>query len=79
MNRYELCIKCTVRNCRRTPKMISRSKYRCFKRRKMKEGFSLLEIALENSPVDTLTVVHSLGGQVTETKKGFRIRWRKKE
>jgi hypothetical protein len=77
MNRYSLCTKCTVRNCRRTPKELKHGMYKCYKRRAMKDGWPLLEIALDTSPVDTLTLVHAHKGQVTESKKGYRIRWQK--
>jgi hypothetical protein len=75
MNRYALCERCTVRNCRKTPKAGPRQTYTCRKRRELSDGWPMLELALDSNPADTLTVVHKFGGKVNETKKGYRISW----
>ena len=72
MGVYSLCERCSIRNCRDTPTK-EKFGYKCIKRRVYRSSNSFLEVALENSPVDTMTLVHEHGLQITEGKKGFKI------
>ena len=70
MNPYKLCERCTARNCRREPKKKKYS-YVCYKRKPIKGGFPLLEMALTGSyPLDILELVYQYGFQVKDMGKG---------
>lgn len=69
MGLYDLCTRCTVRNCRRTPKADG-LKFKCYKRKPVQDGFKLLEMAMGTSPKHTLTLVYNFGYNVKEAKSG---------
>lgn len=76
MSAYKLCETCTIRNCRRRPTYVNQTVgYRCRKRVKIKGGFPFIESAMDNSPVETLAILHAAGRKVTafDPKKGYKI------
>lgn len=78
MSRYKICEDCTVRNCKRKPKKVKHG-YKCFKKVPIKGGWPMVESALDNTPGDTMRLLHSFGLQLTwSPKKGLRVTRRKK-
>ena len=74
MSRYDLCDRCTIRNCKRTPKAIKHGIYKCHKRRELKDGWPMLELLLDTSPAEVMELAHRYGRKVTEAKKGYRFK-----
>lgn len=69
MNIWRICDRCTMRNCRRTPKQ--RGVWsECYKRKPIQDGWSLLELAVGTSPAEVVDLAWRYGMRVKETNGG---------
>ena len=71
-----ICNECTKRNCHKEPKPIPKraGRFGCAHFMPVRGGFSFLSLILESSPKETLEILHAVGLQVTETKRGFQVK-----
>jgi len=69
-----ICNSCTRRKCHTTPVNTKQEgRMSCTKYVPVKGGWSMLELALDSSPHDTLILLHRFGMKAVETKKGYAI------
>lgn len=68
--KWKVCTNCTVRNCKKEPQEKTGGHY-CNKRRGYRGGFKLIDVAMDNNPIDVLLIAYNAGLKIKETKKGL--------
>jgi hypothetical protein len=67
-----ICNDCTRRNCHKKPFATKREgRWACYKFLPIKGGWSMLELLVDSSPVELVTLCYRFGFEVKETKKGY--------
>jgi hypothetical protein len=69
-----ICNECTRRNCHKKPFATKQEgRWACIKFIPIKGGWSMLELLIDSSPAETVTLLHRFGREVVETKKGYAL------
>jgi hypothetical protein len=70
---FEICNRCTVRNCRKYPDTDLRGRGVCSSHRPYKPATKLVNQLWDEQPRELMELCHSAKLRIIETKKGLKV------